>query len=487
MSPNAFADPLDGVDVPPGLDLDLDALVARRALDPHTLDQLVERILDPDRHAGSHRPAAATQHLPQRHALLLRVQIPHRHLERRFRHQVPANARQRGKHLPGVRERLSNHHRREKPGDHVPRGLRGLAAVERVVLGDALGPAVGAVTADGHQQEFAIVGPAEAGLEMVNQRQAKQTKFDAVDGHERGRMRALFVEAGLSSATTGSRSPTRSRDDDARLGEIIARRRGLPGSEAGRYTPRTLEFRHIAIEGPIGVGKSAFAERLAARLDATLILEDPDNPFLADFYSDRPGAALQSQLFYLLGRHRQQSSLRQSDLFSQTTICDYLFDRDKMYAYLNLDDNELFIYQRLFDLLARDVSTPDLVIYLQAPPDVLVRRLRDRAKDSEEDLLPARCRVPPGAERSLPALLLPLRRQPPARRRDVGIRIRADRRDRRRPDPPGGRDEQGHALLRAAGVTCSTLASAAWRGSRKAASQSRRRPTSRARFPKASG
>jgi deoxyguanosine kinase len=161
----------------------------------------------------------------------------------------------------------------------------------------------------------------------------------------------------------------------------------LPGSEAGRYTPRTLEFRHIAIEGPIGVGKSAFAERLAARLDATLILEDPDNPFLADFYSDRPGAALQSQLFYLLGRHRQQSSLRQSDLFSQTTICDYLFDRDKVYAYLNLDDNELFIYQRLFDLLARDVSTPDLVIYLQAPPDVLVRRLRDRAKDSEEDLL----------------------------------------------------------------------------------------------------
>ena len=145
-----------------------------------------------------------------------------------------------------------------------------------------------------------------------------------------------------------------------------------------------MEFRHIAVEGPIGVGKSAFAERLAARLDATLVLEDPENPFLADFYADRPGAALQSQLFYLLGRHRQQSTIRQSDLFSQVTICDYLFDRDKIYAYLNLDDNELFIYQRLFDLLARDVSTPDLVICLQAPPDVLARRLRDRAKDSEE-------------------------------------------------------------------------------------------------------
>ena len=75
-----------------------------------------------------------------------------------------------------------------------------------------------------------------------------------------------------------------------------------------------------------------------------------------------------AQLFYLLARHRQQSALRQSDLFSQATICDYMFDRDKIYAYLNLDDNELFIYQRLFDLLARDVPAPDLVIYLQAPP-----------------------------------------------------------------------------------------------------------------------
>jgi deoxyguanosine kinase len=144
-----------------------------------------------------------------------------------------------------------------------------------------------------------------------------------------------------------------------------------------------LEFRHIAVEGPIGVGKSAFAERLAARLDATLVLEDPENPFLADFYADRPGAALQSQLFYLLGRHRQQSTIRQSDLFSQVTICDYLFDRDKIYAYLNLDDNELFIYQRLFDLLARDAPPPDLVVYLQAPTDVLLRRVHSRRMDVE--------------------------------------------------------------------------------------------------------
>jgi deoxyadenosine/deoxycytidine kinase len=142
-----------------------------------------------------------------------------------------------------------------------------------------------------------------------------------------------------------------------------------------------LQFRHIAIEGPIGVGKTALAERLGTRLDATVVLEDADNPFLADFYADRPGAAFQSQLFYLLSRHRQQMTLRQADLFSQMTICDYLFDRDKIFAYLNLDDNELFIYQRLYDLLARDIAPPDLVLYLQAPTEVLTRRLRARAAD----------------------------------------------------------------------------------------------------------
>ena len=146
-----------------------------------------------------------------------------------------------------------------------------------------------------------------------------------------------------------------------------------------------MDFRHIAIEGPIGVGKSALSERVAARLDATPVLEETDNPFLADFYTGRAGAALQAQLFYLLNRHRQLVGLQQGNLFSQATVCDYLFDKDKIFAYLNLDDNELFIYQRLYDLLAKDVPSPDLVIYLQAPTDVLVRRLRDRAKDPEHE------------------------------------------------------------------------------------------------------
>ena len=142
-----------------------------------------------------------------------------------------------------------------------------------------------------------------------------------------------------------------------------------------------MPFQYIAIEGPIGVGKTSLAERLATRLDATAVLEETDNPFLDDFYGGRTGAALQAQLFYLLNRHRQQLSLRQADLFAQTTVCDYVFDKDKIFAYLNLDDNELFIYQRLYDLLARDIASPDLVVYLQASTDDLVRRLRDRARE----------------------------------------------------------------------------------------------------------
>ena len=141
-----------------------------------------------------------------------------------------------------------------------------------------------------------------------------------------------------------------------------------------------MDFRHIAIEGPVGLGKSVLADRLGARLDATIVLDDAENPFLSDLYAGRHGAAFQTQLFFTLSRHRQQTALRQSDLFSQLTVCDYLFERDKIYAYLNLDDNELFIYQRVYELLAQDIPVPDLVIYLQSPTDVLRKRLRDRER-----------------------------------------------------------------------------------------------------------
>lgn len=150
----------------------------------------------------------------------------------------------------------------------------------------------------------------------------------------------------------------------------------------------SFEFRYIAIEGPVGIGKSLLADRLGARLDATVVLDETENPFLADFYAERPGAGFQAQLFYTLSRHRQQATVRQNDLFSQLTICDYLFERDKVYAYLNLDDNELFIYQRLYELLAEDVPAPDLVIYLQSPTDVLKQRLRERGRAQPDLAIP---------------------------------------------------------------------------------------------------
>tara|TARA_B100001013_G_C24545353_1_gene416394 strand:- start:10 stop:654 length:645 start_codon:yes stop_codon:yes gene_type:complete len=149
-----------------------------------------------------------------------------------------------------------------------------------------------------------------------------------------------------------------------------------------------LDFRHIAIEGPIGVGKTALAQHLGTRLNASVILDETDNPFVGDLYNGRPGAAFQSQLFSVLSRHRQQSSLRQADLFNQLIICDYLFDKDKIYAHLNLDDNELFIYQRLYDLLAADIRAPDLVVYLQTPNNVLHLRARVYRRSNTDTPVP---------------------------------------------------------------------------------------------------
>jgi len=146
-------------------------------------------------------------------------------------------------------------------------------------------------------------------------------------------------------------------------------------------------FHYIAVEGPIGVGKSALVERLGERLDATTVLEEwAQNPFLKPFYDCKPGAAFQVELFYLLSRYRQQQELLQRNLFQLTTISDYVFEKSRLFAYLNLDDSELLIYEKLYGLLAESVAKPDLVVYLQAPTEILLKRIRSRGRPEEASL-----------------------------------------------------------------------------------------------------
>ena len=146
-----------------------------------------------------------------------------------------------------------------------------------------------------------------------------------------------------------------------------------------------MKFRSIAVEGPIGVGKTSFVELLAGKFDALKVLEDLENPFLKNFYEDKPGAAFQVQLFFLLSRYRQLQELAQRDLFHQITICDYIFPKDKIFAYLNLDDSELLIYDKLYSMLEDQTTKSDLVIFLQAETKTLVERItrRDRAYELE--------------------------------------------------------------------------------------------------------
>ncbi len=145
-----------------------------------------------------------------------------------------------------------------------------------------------------------------------------------------------------------------------------------------------MRFKLVAVEGPIGVGKTSLVERLARRFEANAILEDTANPFLSDFYSDRAGSAFQTQLFFLLNRFQQQRALRQTPLFERFTFCDYLFAKDKIFAFLNLNDSELVIYEKLYALLEEEIRKPDLVVYLHATTDVLLQRIRRRQREVEQ-------------------------------------------------------------------------------------------------------
>jgi deoxyguanosine kinase len=147
--------------------------------------------------------------------------------------------------------------------------------------------------------------------------------------------------------------------------------------------------RYIAVEGPIGVGKTALARRLATEFGSRLLLEQvEDNPFLKRFYEDPERYAFQTQLFFLLERYRQQREVGQLELFTQGIVADYLFAKDAIFAAVTLNGDEFQLYQQIFQLLDQQLPRPDLVIYLEARPEVLLSRLHKRAREYERGITP---------------------------------------------------------------------------------------------------
>jgi deoxyguanosine kinase len=145
--------------------------------------------------------------------------------------------------------------------------------------------------------------------------------------------------------------------------------------------------RHIVIEGPIRVGKSTLAKVLAEQLHARRIFDADDNPFLSDFYDEKPGSAFRAQMYFLYERYRRLLDTRPENN-PTPIVSDFLFEKDKIFAYLNLDNEELKLYERYFEMLAPSVPAPDLVIYLQAKPEVLRKRVTKKADPAETQISP---------------------------------------------------------------------------------------------------
>ena len=147
------------------------------------------------------------------------------------------------------------------------------------------------------------------------------------------------------------------------------------------------EIRYVAIEGVIGAGKTSLAKKLSEKLNANLILEEFEtNPFLGKFYEDRKRYAFQTQMFFLINRYKQQEQLVQEDLFSKFIVSDYIFEKDQIFAYLNLEGEELKLYESLFPLLQRNLRKPDLVIFLQSATDRLMYNIKRRGRKVERNL-----------------------------------------------------------------------------------------------------
>ncbi|HYO14565.1 MAG TPA: deoxynucleoside kinase [Thermoanaerobaculia bacterium] len=150
--------------------------------------------------------------------------------------------------------------------------------------------------------------------------------------------------------------------------------------------PDTLGFHYLAVDGPIGVGKTTLVEMLTRRYEGVKILEDVDNPFLPAFYQDRPGAAFQTELYFLLSRYKQQQDTSQRELFDRLVVADYTFQKNRIFAYLNLSDDELMLFDKLYALLEPQIPVPDLVIYLVADVQTCMERIRKRARSFEKTI-----------------------------------------------------------------------------------------------------
>ena len=153
-------------------------------------------------------------------------------------------------------------------------------------------------------------------------------------------------------------------------------------------SPDSLNLHYLAVDGPIGVGKTTLVDMLTRRFEGVKILEDVDNPFLEGFYRDRPGAAFQTELYFLLSRYKQQQEIAQRELFDRLLVADYTLQKNRIFAYLNLSDDELLLFDKLYALLEPQVPVPNLVLYLVADVDTCMERIRKRARPVEKSISP---------------------------------------------------------------------------------------------------
>lgn len=151
-------------------------------------------------------------------------------------------------------------------------------------------------------------------------------------------------------------------------------------------TRQDIPFRHIAIEGILKSGKTRLANILAQRIGGKVIFDRAENPYIKDFYDEKEGAAFLAQLVFLVNRYHQQSRLLQRDLFEERVICDYLFEKDKIYAYQTLTDEELIVYERIYSILYERVAKPDLIVYLQLSLPTLLRRINKQGSELEKNI-----------------------------------------------------------------------------------------------------